>query len=297
MTEQPTPELDDLDALVQDLRDHEHEWSWDETRQRINRFAAQRAAEAVERARPILGDTAIRHAGTVHSHSGPCKPDCPATPPPGDAVTLMQQLQAAYDAVKDWPEARGDPRTVGDAGFMDLLALRNLVPAAIAALTAAKRTEVPPPGDAGERAREIADEMNCYMIEKRHAGKNGSAYDKLVGLIAAALQSERTAAAPEIAKLTDERDDAQFHVRDMVATNAAMAAERDRAKNNLEHWRQEVGKLHSLVDRLTKERTAAASQARRETIEECARACRGPGNAVDAEQRIRALATSQESAS
>lgn len=39
----------------------------------------------------------------------------------------ISRLRAAYDAVADWPEKRGDPMTVGGAGFMDLLKLRNLV--------------------------------------------------------------------------------------------------------------------------------------------------------------------------
>jgi hypothetical protein len=47
---------------------------------------------------------------------------------------LAAQLQAAYDKVKEWPEN-------SETGFMDLLALRNLVPDAIAALTAALAVE------------------------------------------------------------------------------------------------------------------------------------------------------------
>lgn len=39
----------------------------------------------------------------------------------------VTRLRDAYDAVAYWPEKRGDPMTVGGAGFMDLLKLRNLV--------------------------------------------------------------------------------------------------------------------------------------------------------------------------
>lgn len=40
---------------------------------------------------------------------------------------IVSELTAAYDKVKEWPEN-------SETGFMDLLALRNLVPEAIAEL-------------------------------------------------------------------------------------------------------------------------------------------------------------------
>jgi Lar family restriction alleviation protein len=43
------------------------------------------------------------------------------------AAEQVARLRDAYNAVADWPEKRGDPMTVGGAGFMDLLKLRNLV--------------------------------------------------------------------------------------------------------------------------------------------------------------------------
>lgn len=54
--------------------------------------------------------------------------DTPPTAEPG----IGELLAAAYEVVKEWPEKRGDPMTVGGAGFMDLLALRNLVPEVLA---------------------------------------------------------------------------------------------------------------------------------------------------------------------
>lgn len=48
---------------------------------------------------------------------------------------IVEQARNAYNLVKEWPERRGDPMEVGGAGFMDLLALRNLVPALLAEIT------------------------------------------------------------------------------------------------------------------------------------------------------------------
>ena len=50
-------------------------------------------------------------------------------------AALRDALIAAYNKVKKFPEYRGAPVTVGGDGFMDLLALRNLVPQAIDALS------------------------------------------------------------------------------------------------------------------------------------------------------------------
>jgi hypothetical protein len=48
----------------------------------------------------------------------------------------VERLREAYNAVAYWPEKRGDPMTVGGQGFIDLLALRNLVGEMLPALTA-----------------------------------------------------------------------------------------------------------------------------------------------------------------
>jgi hypothetical protein len=50
-------------------------------------------------------------------------------PPTGDVGELVKRLREAYAKVSDWPERKPD-------GFLDLLALRNLVPDAADALTA-----------------------------------------------------------------------------------------------------------------------------------------------------------------
>lgn len=47
----------------------------------------------------------------------------------------VERLREAYNAVADWPEKRGYPMTVGGQGFMDLLALRNLVGEMLPALS------------------------------------------------------------------------------------------------------------------------------------------------------------------
>lgn len=52
------------------------------------------------------------------------------------AEDLAGALERAHKAVCDWPERRGEPMTVGGDGFMDLLALRNLVPEAAAQIRA-----------------------------------------------------------------------------------------------------------------------------------------------------------------
>lgn len=51
-----------------------------------------------------------------------------------DTEALREALEQAYEKVKEWPERNGDPMEVGGQGFMDLLALRNLIPDALAAL-------------------------------------------------------------------------------------------------------------------------------------------------------------------
>lgn len=51
-----------------------------------------------------------------------------------DTDALREALGQAYEKVKEWPERNGDPMEVGGQGFMDLLALRNLIPDALAAL-------------------------------------------------------------------------------------------------------------------------------------------------------------------
>ena len=48
------------------------------------------------------------------------------------AEAMREALEAAYKKVEMFPEERGEPMTVGGAGFMDLLALRNLIPQVIA---------------------------------------------------------------------------------------------------------------------------------------------------------------------
>lgn len=57
-----------------------------------------------------------------------------ATPSQRLDPATVERLRAAYDAVSDWPEKRGDPIAVGSAGFMDLLALRNIVAELLPAL-------------------------------------------------------------------------------------------------------------------------------------------------------------------
>jgi hypothetical protein len=206
-------------------------WEWKWVREKrvesalaLDRFAAQRAAEAVKRARPILGDTAIRHAGTVHSHSGPCKPDCPATPPPGDAVERARKIvEAAFD----------------------------------------------------EANHSVVFGKTKQTIDREF-------YEGAIRHVAAALQSERTAAASQAIEKYQQKLDA-----DTV----------DKAHEHLIARLSQFGGIQpqEVIRAIHRFRRAAASQARREAIEECGRACRGPGNAVDAEQRIRALATPQES--
>jgi|GEM_PF-5139873 len=47
----------------------------------------------------------------------------------------------------------------------------------------------------------------------------------------------------------------------LMSAGYKMKARAEKAEANLEHWRQEVGKLHSKVDRLTQERDAASAAA------------------------------------
>jgi hypothetical protein len=44
-------------------------------------------------------------------------------------ITSADRLREMYAKAAEWPERRGDPMIVGATGFMDLLALRNEVPA------------------------------------------------------------------------------------------------------------------------------------------------------------------------
>jgi hypothetical protein len=67
------------------------------------------------------------------------------------AQYLAEQLQAAYDKVKEWPEN-------SETGFMDLISLRNLVPDAIDLL-------------ASEKARADAAEEEC---RKARIAMNGA---------------------------------------------------------------------------------------------------------------------------
>lgn len=77
-------------------------------------------------------------------------PDSLATPartddaaqPSGDAAAMREALERAYEKVKLYPERNGDPMWVGGQGFMDLLALRNLVPDALEAIFAGARRGV-----------------------------------------------------------------------------------------------------------------------------------------------------------
>lgn len=54
------------------------------------------------------------------------------------ADDLIERLQAAFDAVREWPETRMRDGAVEELGqgFMDLLILRNLAPEVIGELTA-----------------------------------------------------------------------------------------------------------------------------------------------------------------
>lgn len=60
---------------------------------------------------------------------------------PEDVRKLAQELKAAYEKVKEWPENRMSKDAVLDLGdgFSDLLVLRNLVPRAIAAIMADRK--------------------------------------------------------------------------------------------------------------------------------------------------------------
>jgi len=84
---------------------------------------------------------------------------------PEDVKRMAQELKAAYDKVKEWPENRMNKDAVMDLGegFTDLLALRNMLPRAIAAIMAdrAQRVDV----DAAiERCAQYHDDL-----EARHA--------------------------------------------------------------------------------------------------------------------------------
>jgi hypothetical protein len=172
-----------------------------------DRFAAQRAAEAVE---PWKRDCEAIAACLENERRMFMEKLSAATPPPGDAASTRDENERAMEVIRR-----------------------------AAALIEKRKT---PPGDAGERAR-VMELARIITAEWRDGGSVHG--ERLVTVVADALQSERT---------------------------------------------------------------AAASQARRETIEECARECDADagnphlvagvrGCAGILARRIRALATPQESAS
>jgi hypothetical protein len=207
MTEQPTPELDDLDALVQDLRDHGDEWSWDETRQRINRFAAQRVADlqgqlermhqryhaaieegmtAEKRSTPPPGDERYRQLGIDPANPNPDGSDfhlmniVDSTPPPGDAPSQEQPLITDH-------RFDGGSFGGGDQGECALCGrdAKQHAPQPDETVT--------PAGDAGERARKLIGSlvinhgMGCVASMLEGAEREAEAF----------LQSERAAAASQ----------------------------------------------------------------------------------------------------
>lgn len=89
----------------------------------------------------------------------------PATNQAGEADVRVR-LREAYDAVADWPEKRGDPMTVGGAGFMDLLKLRNLVAELLDATQPATSDELL---DALRSVYEHAERNECRH-ENTHRG-------------------------------------------------------------------------------------------------------------------------------
>jgi hypothetical protein len=222
--EQPTPELDDLDALVQDLRDCGDEWSWDETRQRISRFAAQRAAEAV----------AALHCAAC---DGPYpNPDC-------------GHLRNARDMRERAP-------------------CRPAQPAA-----------TPPPGDAGERARNHPDDClpDCMMPD---GGEACEGYQHTRKLLAdaqtkiAAIQSERTAAASKVREAMSRAQQAGIDnlrecgaafrmIRDALAElSGAVPPIRERDVGPPDY----TADAEEIIDGFRRALTVAASQARRESL-------------------------------
>lgn len=91
--------------------------------------------------------------------------------------------------------------------------------------------------------------------------------------------------------------------QNLMSAGYAMKARAEKAEANIEHWRQEVGKLHSKVDRLTRERDAATAAA----YEAAAQTCDNVTNNNDftrdirrtssyCAERIRALATPDQTA-
>jgi hypothetical protein len=165
---QPTPEA--LAEAKDMLRNFSHDWDMSAgikaVAARIDRFAAQRVADLqnqLERMRQRY------HAAIEEGMAA----ETPAAPPPGDE----RYRQLGIDPANPNPDGSD-------------FHLMNIVDSA------------PPPGDAGERARKIAAEIDVEHDETPQA--DCKVCQRVIPFITAALQSYGTAAASQARRETIE---------------------------------------------------------------------------------------------
>jgi len=104
-----------------------------------------------------------------------------------DVKELVEQLRSAYEKVKLWPEKRMSANAVEalGPGFTDLLELRNLVPAALEALSLSQGLAVKPlewcpftryEGDDVWQKAQAGQFEQAYEIEPPYKGIKGGSF-------------------------------------------------------------------------------------------------------------------------
>jgi hypothetical protein len=273
--EQPTPEA--LAEAKDMLRNFSHDWDMSAgikaVAARIDRFATKRAAEAVAALHCAACDGPYPNPDCPHLRNAsdmgeriPCAPAQAATPPPGDA-----------DDIRTLPDSSNRSADIGVVESAAKTEAHSTSAPCGAATVETSLSTVTPPGDAGERARNHPDDClpDCMMPD---GGEACEGYQHTRKLLAdaqtkiAALQSERTAAASQA--VADERvrhDAAVLLLVQRMETPTIKRAVRDLTALGLSpECAKILGKAIYGAAEERDEARAAASQARREAIEECA---------------------------
>jgi hypothetical protein len=285
--EQPTPEA--LAEAKDMLRNFSHDWDMSAgikaVAARIDRFATKRAAEAVAALHCAACDGPYPNPDCPHLRNAsdmgeriPCVPALPATPPPGDA-----------DDIRTLPDSSNRSADIGVVESAAKTEAHSTSAPCGAATVETSLSTVTPPGDAGERARDFSAAVDCAHAQYENYVRQGQlntederraalrdVLSHAVGILKlrsyAALQSERTAAASQA--VADERvrhDAAVLLLVQRMETPTIKRAVRDLTALGLSpECAKILGKAIYGAAEERDEARAAASQARREAIEECA---------------------------